>query len=66
MECSADLLGSGLVPVRDSKLPHGPVLTVTPAAWAGLVHLLPHGPVLTVTPAAWAGLVHLAKRSATR
>ncbi|WP_435194585.1 DUF397 domain-containing protein [Streptomyces sp. NRRL F-5630] len=39
VECSADLLGSGLVPVRDSKLPHGPVLTVTPAAWAGLVHL---------------------------
>ncbi|MFE0422161.1 DUF397 domain-containing protein [Streptomyces sp. NPDC058953] len=30
---------TGTVPVRDSKLPHGPVLMVSPAAFAGLVAL---------------------------
>ncbi|MEV7424627.1 MULTISPECIES: DUF397 domain-containing protein [unclassified Streptomyces] len=28
---------SGIVPVRDSKTPTGPVLTVTPAAWTDFV-----------------------------
>lgn len=27
----------GVVAVRDSKDPHGPALTFTPAAWAGFV-----------------------------
>ncbi|MFI1012159.1 DUF397 domain-containing protein [Streptomyces sp. NPDC020965] len=27
----------GLVPVRDSKAPGGPILTLTPAAFVGLV-----------------------------
>ncbi|MGW6461287.1 DUF397 domain-containing protein [Streptomyces sp. NPDC055078] len=30
---------TGIVPVRDSKRPAGPVLMVTPAAFAGLVTL---------------------------
>ncbi|MFD9338556.1 DUF397 domain-containing protein [Streptomyces sp. NPDC060028] len=29
---------SGSVLVRDSKVPHGPVLDLSPAAWAGLAH----------------------------
>ncbi|MFJ4436795.1 DUF397 domain-containing protein, partial [Streptomyces sp. NPDC088923] len=37
VECSADLLTSGLVPVRDSKLPNGPVLNLTSHSWTGLV-----------------------------
>ncbi|MFJ4920751.1 DUF397 domain-containing protein [Streptomyces sp. NPDC088725] len=28
---------AGVVPVRDSKNPNGPVLMLTPGAWAGLV-----------------------------
>lgn len=28
---------AGIVPVRDSKLPHGPVLTLTAPAWASFV-----------------------------
>ncbi|MFI9228906.1 DUF397 domain-containing protein [Streptomyces rimosus] len=27
----------GVIPVRDSKNPNGPVLTLTPDTWAGLV-----------------------------
>ncbi|MGY6018482.1 DUF397 domain-containing protein [Streptomyces spinosirectus] len=27
----------GVVPVRDSKVPHGPVVVVGPAAWAAFV-----------------------------
>ncbi|MFJ6216743.1 DUF397 domain-containing protein [Streptomyces sp. NPDC092296] len=27
----------GAVPVRDSKDPHGPALTFTPAAWTGFI-----------------------------
>lgn len=30
----------GIVPVRDSKVPHGPVLTVKAPAWASFVTLL--------------------------
>ncbi|MFE6689278.1 DUF397 domain-containing protein [Streptomyces sp. NPDC057743] len=30
---------SGIVPIRDSKNPHGPQLTLTREAFAGLVHL---------------------------
>lgn len=28
---------TGVVPVRDSKVPHGPVLTVTAPAWTSFV-----------------------------
>lgn len=28
---------TGIVPVRDSKLPHGPVLTITAPAWTSFV-----------------------------
>ncbi|MEU6443714.1 DUF397 domain-containing protein [Streptomyces sp. NPDC047046] len=42
VECSADLLTSGLVPVRDSKLPNGPVLTLTSRSWTGLVSMAKH------------------------
>lgn len=28
---------TGIVPVRDSKLPHGPVLTLTARAWTSFV-----------------------------
>ncbi|TBO60842.1 DUF397 domain-containing protein [Streptomyces kasugaensis] len=35
VEVAANLAVSrGIVPVRDSKSPHGPVLTITPAAWS--------------------------------
>ncbi|MER6614886.1 DUF397 domain-containing protein [Streptomyces xantholiticus] len=27
----------GLVPVRDSKAPHGPALTFAPASWASFI-----------------------------
>ncbi|MFE7133060.1 DUF397 domain-containing protein [Streptomyces sp. NPDC057638] len=30
---------TGTIPVRDSKRPSGPVLSVSPRAWAGLVSL---------------------------
>ncbi|MFE0420902.1 DUF397 domain-containing protein [Streptomyces sp. NPDC058953] len=29
----------GVIRVRDSKRPHGPVIMLTPQAWAGLVAL---------------------------
>ncbi|MET9484040.1 DUF397 domain-containing protein [Streptomyces sp. NPDC006638] len=35
----AALTTTGLIPVRDSKMPTGPVLMLTPAAWTGLVAL---------------------------
>ncbi|MFF2522118.1 DUF397 domain-containing protein [Streptomyces liangshanensis] len=35
----AALTATGLVPVRDSKMPTGPVLLLTPGAWTGLVAL---------------------------
>ncbi|MFI1013448.1 DUF397 domain-containing protein [Streptomyces sp. NPDC020965] len=35
----------GVVPVRDSKVPHGPVLTLTPTAFAGLINLARHADV---------------------
>ncbi|HET6353111.1 DUF397 domain-containing protein [Streptomyces sp.] len=28
---------TGIVPVRDSKLPHGPVLTLTAPAWTSFI-----------------------------
>ncbi|MFE5738794.1 DUF397 domain-containing protein [Streptomyces celluloflavus] len=38
VEVAADLAASrGIVPVRDSKDPHGPVLTIAPAAWSEFV-----------------------------
>ncbi|MEV0275960.1 DUF397 domain-containing protein [Streptomyces sp. NPDC050610] len=33
---------TGVVPVRDSKNPHGPILTVSPAAWASFVGFAAH------------------------
>ncbi|MFJ4920345.1 DUF397 domain-containing protein [Streptomyces sp. NPDC088725] len=33
----AHVTAAGVVPVRDSKDPAGPGLTLTPAAWAGFV-----------------------------
>ncbi|WP_031187535.1 MULTISPECIES: DUF397 domain-containing protein [Streptomyces] len=35
----------GVVPVRDSKDPNGPVLTLSPEAWAGLVKFARHATV---------------------
>ncbi|MEU7223198.1 DUF397 domain-containing protein [Streptomyces chrestomyceticus] len=38
VEAATNLIATdGVVPVRDSKNPEGPVLTLTPDAWAGLV-----------------------------
>ncbi|MFE7607544.1 DUF397 domain-containing protein [Streptomyces celluloflavus] len=38
VEVAANLAVSrGVVPVRDSKDPHGPVLTIGPAAWSEFV-----------------------------
>jgi hypothetical protein len=34
---------TGLVPVRDSKLPDGPVLLLGPAAWTAFVRTVAHG-----------------------
>lgn len=36
----------GIVPVRDSKVPHGPVLTVTAPAWTSFVSALTTDPAL--------------------
>ncbi|MFF3484022.1 DUF397 domain-containing protein [Streptomyces sp. NPDC002701] len=38
-ECVEFAEASGAVHIRDSKIRSGPVLTVTPDAWAGLVRL---------------------------
>ena len=38
-ECVEVAAASGAVHVRDSKVAAGPVLTVTPEAWAGFVGL---------------------------
>ncbi|WP_081237126.1 DUF397 domain-containing protein [Streptomyces viridosporus] len=35
---------TGVVPVRDSKVPHGPVLTVTAPAWTSFVTSLKQDP----------------------
>ncbi|WP_411083722.1 DUF397 domain-containing protein [Streptomyces sp. cmx-18-6] len=35
--CPSVAAGTGIVPVRDSKVPAGPSLTVSRAAWVGLV-----------------------------
>ncbi|MEU7184147.1 MULTISPECIES: DUF397 domain-containing protein [Streptomyces] len=38
IEVAANLTVSrGIVPVRDSKNPHGPVLAIAPAAWSEFV-----------------------------
>ncbi|MEF3112677.1 DUF397 domain-containing protein [Streptomyces chrestomyceticus] len=38
VEAATNLLTAhGTVPVRDSKVPDGPILTLTPDAWAGLI-----------------------------
>ncbi|WP_411146324.1 DUF397 domain-containing protein [Streptomyces sp. x-80] len=34
---------SGVVPVRDSKDPQGPVLTIAPAAWSSFVSAVQSG-----------------------
>lgn len=33
----------GVVPVRDSKTPDGPVMTVSPSAWSSFVTSVKHG-----------------------
>ncbi|MFE7608949.1 DUF397 domain-containing protein [Streptomyces celluloflavus] len=33
----ASTSSTGIVPVRDSKDPHGPMLTIAPAAWSTFV-----------------------------
>ncbi|MET8178589.1 DUF397 domain-containing protein [Streptomyces sp. NPDC005336] len=38
-ECVEVANAAGTVHIRDSKVRSGPVLTVTPEAWAGLVRL---------------------------
>lgn len=35
---------TGVVPVRDSKLPHGPMLTLPGAAWTSFITALKDGP----------------------
>ncbi|WP_206507119.1 DUF397 domain-containing protein [Streptomyces chrestomyceticus] len=43
VEAATNLLTAhGTVPVRDSKAPDGPVLTLTPDAWAGLIEFARH------------------------
>ncbi|MFD7224128.1 DUF397 domain-containing protein [Streptomyces sp. NPDC059892] len=37
VEFARNLSPSGIVPVRDSKSPAGPVLLLTPAAWSDFV-----------------------------
>ncbi|MFE2842738.1 DUF397 domain-containing protein [Streptomyces scopuliridis] len=37
VEFARNLVHSGIVPVRDSKTPTGPVLLLTPAAWNDFV-----------------------------
>ncbi|MFD7313309.1 DUF397 domain-containing protein [Streptomyces sp. NPDC059883] len=37
VEFARNLVPSGIVPVRDSKSPTGPVLLLTPAAWSDFV-----------------------------
>ncbi len=37
VEVAANLAPCGIVPVRDSKDPHGPALTFTPAAWTAFM-----------------------------
>ncbi|MEU4920233.1 MULTISPECIES: DUF397 domain-containing protein [Streptomyces] len=39
IEWAPSVAGTGRVPVRDSKTPHGPFLAVSPAAWQGFVEL---------------------------
>jgi hypothetical protein len=38
----------GLIPVRDSKNPHGPTLTFTATAWRGFISALRQGEPPTV------------------
>ncbi|MEV0277744.1 DUF397 domain-containing protein [Streptomyces sp. NPDC050610] len=37
VEWAPNIAATGVVPVRDSKDPDGPTLTVSPAAWASFV-----------------------------
>ncbi|MEV0265846.1 DUF397 domain-containing protein [Streptomyces sp. NPDC050617] len=36
-QCVEVAEGFPVVPVRDSKVPHGPILTVSPDAWASFI-----------------------------
>ncbi|WP_405881613.1 DUF397 domain-containing protein [Streptomyces sp. NBC_01384] len=41
-ECVEVAVGlPGVIPVRDSKLQHGPVLLITPTAWSTFIATLP-------------------------
>ncbi|MCQ8189845.1 DUF397 domain-containing protein [Streptomyces rugosispiralis] len=44
IEIAANLVASrGVVPVRDSKDPHGPALTFEPTAWSSFVSAIRRG-----------------------
>ncbi|PNG97479.1 DUF397 domain-containing protein [Streptomyces malaysiensis] len=44
IEVAANLVASrGVVPVRDSKDPHGPALMFEPTAWSSFVSAIRHG-----------------------
>ncbi|MCQ8827746.1 DUF397 domain-containing protein [Streptomyces malaysiensis] len=44
IEVAANLVASrGVVPVRDSKDPHGPALMFDPTAWSSFVSAVRHG-----------------------
>ncbi|MFG2578120.1 DUF397 domain-containing protein [Streptomyces malaysiensis] len=44
IEIAANLVASrGVVPVRDSKDPHGPALMFEPTAWSSFVSAVRHG-----------------------
>ncbi|MBU3865380.1 DUF397 domain-containing protein [Streptomyces sp. 4503] len=44
IEVAANLVASrGVVPVRDSKDPHGPALMFEPTAWSSFVSAVRHG-----------------------
>ncbi|MFF3275746.1 DUF397 domain-containing protein [Streptomyces chrestomyceticus] len=45
VEAATNLVTSrGVVPIRDSKNPNGPVLTLTPGAWTGLIQFAQQAP----------------------
>ncbi|MFD8160531.1 DUF397 domain-containing protein [Streptomyces malaysiensis] len=44
IEVAANLVASrGVVPVRDSKDPHGPALMFDPTAWSSFISAVRHG-----------------------
>lgn len=39
----AHIAAHGVVPVRDSKVPHGPQLSMSPVGWAGFLAAVKNG-----------------------